>query len=326
MRIKGLSGEAIASPKLFQGIFEKRGSYNVTMRIKSCIVFYAILFALVLTIIFYPRALPSPQAQPIMVKVWNVDTFEGGKGSRLSFLKRVAQRVQQENEYVYFHVVGYSEEGLHEALAKGETPDILSFGLGVGEITTAQPLGRLFAGKNNAYPWCRGAYYLFSLTDNFPEKGIPTESVVISCGGNNLSAASAYFSGIEGCETDSLSAYIDFLSGKYDYLLGTQRDVCRFASRNVTVYIKELPAYCDLYQYVSVLTTEKMSACQKFIDLLLSDDVQGNLSQIGLYPVAGAKGRTVRATLSKDQLVSLRADLISGRAEINLNTLFPTVG
>ena len=284
---------------------------------------FVLLAALVLALVCYPHTAKAETAQPVVISVWNVDTFEGGRGSRTSFLKRVAQRAEAGQENVFYHVISYTAEGLQEAFSRGETPDILSFGVGVGQVD-AVPLGRTFARSDLAVPWCRGAYYLFSLQDNFPETP-PSGSVVLSSGGENLVEASAYFAGIEGKTEESLTAYLDFLGGKYDYLLGTQRDVCRFSSRGVTVYSKLLPAYCDLYQYVSLLSREHADACLEFVALLLSEDVQATLSEIGMYPAQDAQGRTVGAFLTPQDLSERVERLHTGTAERELDMLFPAV-
>ena len=284
---------------------------------------FVLLAALVLALVCYPHTAKAETTQPVVLSVWNVDTFEGGRGSRTSFLKRVAQRAEAGQENVFYHVISYTAEGLQEAFSRGETPDILSFGVGVEQVD-AVPLGRTFAGSDLAVPWCRGAYYLFSLQDNFPETP-PSGSVVLSSGGENLVEASAYFAGIEGKTEESLTAYLDFLGGKYDYLLGTQRDVCRFSSRGVTVYSKLLPSYCDLYQYVSILSREYADACLEFVALLLSEDVQATLSEIGMYPAQDAQGRTVGAFLTPQDLSERVERLHTGTAERELDMLFPAV-
>lgn len=286
---------------------------------------FVLVTALVLTIILYPRAAEAESAQPVVVSVWNVDTFEGGRGSRTSFLKRVAQRAESGQKNVFYHVISYTVKGLQEAFSRGERPDILSFGLGIGQIEGLLPLGRTFAQSDRAVPWCRGAYYLFSLSDDLPESGAPDGSIVLSSGGNNLVEASAYLSGIAGTTEESLAAYLDFLGGTYDFLLGTQRDVCRFASRGVTVYSRILPNYCDLYQYISILAAEKEEMCRQFVDLLLSDDVQNRLNEIGMYPAEGAQGRTVGAFASLEELSERMEQLRTGAAERDLDAFFPAV-
>ena len=62
---------------------------------------FVLFAALVLAIVLYPREAQTESAQPVVVSVWNVDTFEGGRGSRTSFLKRVAQRAESEQENVF---------------------------------------------------------------------------------------------------------------------------------------------------------------------------------------------------------------------------------
>lgn len=193
-----------------------------------------------------------------VVRVWNIDTFEGGKGSRTAFLKSVARELQGE---AYYLVTSYTLEGALSAFAEGEAPDVLSFGVGLSEFAERLlPLPYSFAGgelggKTLAYPWCMGGYYLFSLTD-FEGEG----RTALSVGGENLPAVAARLEGITGEETESVAAYTGFLSGKYRYLLGTQRDVCRFQARGVSVQARPLTKYCDLYQYIGILSAEKREA------------------------------------------------------------------
>ena len=75
-----------------------------------------------------------------------------------------------------------------------------------------------------------------------------------------------------------------FLSGKYKYLLGTQRDVCRFASRGVNVYCRPLGEFSDLYQYIGVLTDDEAlkGICEDYIDALLGAEMQKKLTEIGM--------------------------------------------
>ncbi|MBQ8407086.1 MAG: hypothetical protein IJY38_04120, partial [Clostridia bacterium] len=48
------------------------------------------LTALSLFFVFQPFKKGEEQKTPVCLRLWNVDTFEGGKGSRSGFLKRVA--------------------------------------------------------------------------------------------------------------------------------------------------------------------------------------------------------------------------------------------
>ena len=233
-------------------------------------------------IVFVPQKSEKAEARTV-VRVWNIDTFEGGKGSRTAFLKSVARELQGE---AYYLVTSYTLEGALSAFAEGDAPDILSFGVGLSAFAERLlPLKREFAGgelggKTLAYPWCMGGYYLFSLTD-FEGDG----RTALSVGGENLPAVAARLEGISGEETESVAAYTGFLSGKYRYLLGTQRDVCRFQARGVIVQARPLTKYCDLYQYIGILSSEKREASLAFVEALLSPEVQGRLSQIGMFPL-----------------------------------------
>ena len=255
-------------------------------------------------IVFVPQKSEKAETRTV-VRVWNIDTFEGGKGSRTAFLKSVARELKGE---AYYLVTSYTPEGALSAFAEGDAPDVLSFGVGLSEFAERLlPLKREFAGgelggKTLAYPWCMGGYYLFSLTD-FEGEG----RTVLSVGGENLPAVAARLEGISGEETESVAAYTGFLSGKYRYLLGTQRDVCRFQARGVSVQARPLTKYCDLYQYIGILSSEKRDASLAFVEALLSPEVQGRLSQIGMFPLENNAERTVSVFSSREALGRLAA-------------------
>lgn len=259
---------------------------------------FLLLFAAIV-IVFVPQKSKEAEARTV-VRVWNIDTFEGGKGSRTAFLKSVAREVQGE---AYYLVTSYTLEGALSAFAEGDAPDVLSFGVGLSEFAERLlPLPYSFAGgelggKTLAYPWCMGGYYLFSLTD-FEGEG----RTALSVGGENLPAVAARLEGITGEEAESVAAYTGFLSGKYRYLLGTQRDVCRFQARGVSVQARPLTKYCDLYQYIGILSSEKRDASLAFVEALLSPEVQGRLSQIGMFPLENNAERTVSVFLSSEAL------------------------
>ena len=271
------------------------------------ILWHGLPFLLLLAaavIVFVPQKSKEAEARTV-VRVWNIDTFEGGKGSRTAFLKSVARELQGE---AYYLVTSYTLEGALSAFAEGEAPDVLSFGVGLSEFAERLlPLPYSFAGgelggKTLAYPWCMGGYYLFSLTD-FEGDG----RTALSVGGENLPAVAARFEGITGEEAESVAAYTGFLSGKYRYLLGTQRDVCRFQARGVSVQARPLTKYCDLYQYIGILSSEKRDASLAFVEALLSPEVQGRLSQIGMFPLENNAERTVSVFLSSEALGRLAA-------------------
>lgn len=283
------------------------------------IVPFLLVAAIFVAIVLYPKAGNESEAlERKVVEVWNVDTFEGGKGSRTAFLSRVARRAERECEGVWYFVTSYSPEGARAALAEGKMPDLISFGIGLPdfmECCLAMPYhfaGGEVGGNCLAVPWCRGKYTLFSLTESFEDEG----ETVISCGGENLSAVAAAFAGIEGEEAESSAAYVSFLNGEYRYLLGTQRDACRFQSRGTQFYTRELPEFCDLFQYISVLSAQKKEECLHYIEILLSDDVQDSLSDIGMLPAGEAEGCTVSAFISDEAREELLIEARKGDVKI----------
>ena len=283
---------------------------------------FLLLIAVFVAVICYPRADAEESGAIRVLQVWNVDTFEGGKGSRTSFLKRAAAFAEREREDVRYLVKSVTREGALDALSRGELPDVLSFGTGLAEFAEfCLPLGERFAGDDRALPWCRGQYYLFSHTDDFDAEG----KTAVSVGGNNLPSVAAYFADVQGEEIASLSAYVDFLGGDYRYLLGTQRDKCRFAARGASVCERALSSFCDLYEYVAVLSRENYDDAIFFVQTLRSDAVQCQLSDIGMLTYAGAEGLTTGAFAEEGTLSALLAAVRAGAPRKNIENFLKTV-
>lgn len=279
---------------------------------------FALLFC-VLFALFGKPAAKAPQEEEVggILRLWHIDSFEGGKGSRASFLNRVAGKYEKGRDGLYIMVNGYTVEGAEEALSKGACPDLLSFSCGVegaAQICRALDVrfeGGVLGGACYAYPWCGGKYFLFCLENDF--SSLSAENLLISDGGNNLPWVAACLHGVTGeiQSADSTSAYVQFLNGKYKYLLGTQRDVCRFDTRGATVYRQELVEYGDLYQYIAVTAREEkdVAACTGFVNFLLSSEIQESLADIGMYPVKDTAAKsTLSAFVSKAGLQEAREE------------------
>lgn len=252
---------------------------------------------------------PSP---PLVLSLWHVDTFEGGRGSRAAFLKRAASAYCRSRSETYVLVSQYTVEGVKEAFSRGAYPDLLSFGAGCAiDPSLFLPLsGKVFSSVSLCegdvvYPWCVGAYFLFSKTENFSRANLST--AIVSGGRNNLAqtAAALYFSSVGDFSgggikrenwliEESTAAYVDFLQGKREYLFGTQRDVFRFSVRKAEVFARVSCAYDDLYQYAGVTNAGEAtgrsgaegkrakSECAEFLAYLLSENVQKRLTEIGM--------------------------------------------
>ncbi len=231
--------------------------------------------------------LPPPEAEerrPCVVRIWSVDTFEGGKGSRSAFLKRIAREAEKGAEGVFYLVSDYTPAGALAAFEEGDAPDLISFGIGLPVFAErALPLSYAFSGgelnkETVAVPWCRGGYALFCLDNDFGKAG----KTAISCGGSNLPAVAAALGGISGEELPSQEAYTRFLGGEYRYLLGTQRDLCRFRARGTEVCVSPLGEFCDLYQYISLLSSAHRAEAERFLSVLLSEETEKRLGEIGM--------------------------------------------
>lgn len=106
---------------------------------------------------------------------------------------------------------------------------------------------------------------------------------MINEGKDNLVSVAALFSGLQGADYAApTSAYVSLISGEYDFLLGTQRDVIRLQTRGESFEVKPLPEFNDLYQYISVLTRdgEKAAVAEEYINYVLSHGE--SLTRIGM--------------------------------------------
>ena len=230
-----------------------------------------------------------------ILRLWQIDSFEGGTGSRGAFLSGVARTYEEQNEGVFVLVSAHTPASAANTAAGGEYPDLLSFGVGVDlAADAALPLrgGESTAGsigaETYAVPWCRGQYFLFTLEGDYSD--VNAQNTLLSQG-RGVTAAAAYAAGLTGefARAEPVRAYVAFLQGKYKYMLGSQRDVFRFQARGAAVSAEPLTGYCDLWQYMAVCSRDReryLAACG-FLSLLLSAEVQGTLSRIGMLPVCG---------------------------------------
>ncbi len=285
---------------------------------------FLLIAALVAAVCFFPKEETPIGPVSRVVRVWNVDTFEGGKGSRTAFLRRVADSVAREG--VYFLISSYTVEGAREAASRGELPDAISYGIGLGGfLERCLPLPYAFSGgevdgKTYAVPWCRGQYYLFSHTETFAGR------TAISAGGSNLPCVAAAISAVSGEEMEPLAAYSGFLSGKYDLLLGTQRDVCRFQTRGAEVAMRPLAGYNDLYEVISVYSREKFEDCLAFLEALRGEKAQKALGEIGMLPFSEGEGARTASVFSDDSaLAEMRRTAAAENAAKNLDKFLKTV-
>lgn len=234
--------------------------------------------------VFIPNVFPDDAADSppeTILRIWNIDTFEGGKGSRTAFLNRAALRYGKAHN-IHFLVSSLTAEGAEIALSQGNCPDLISYGPGVPAIADVA--------TSESYVWCYGKYCLFSKpgTDGLPN----SENTLISENGNALSVlAWRYLNMSESPPVmDSVAAYVKFMQSKEaSFFLGTQRDVFRFRSREFSVEVSALADFTDLMQYIVITATqeEEFAAAMGFCKYLLSSEMQQTLTDIGMFSLYG---------------------------------------
>ena len=293
----------ITKPRTFpkrKVLFLYKLEYILTMKFSRIIFSVLLVFSIAFTMFFgynkltFQDAEVKPKDYKGILSMWHVDSFEGGSGSRKQFLLDTAIAFEKQNEGVLVMVTSLSAQGVKERLDKGECPDLISFGGGV-EVKNMSELscndlsvGGKVGGEGYATAWCKGGYALIANAEKIDT--IPNELTSLSVSQAEYTLPLVAFV-LEGLTAQNikvkapLDAYIDFVNGKSDYFLGTQRDVVRLSNRGLNVVCRPMNAYNDLYQYISVTATdsEKNLYAQKFVSFLLSETVQKKLFKISMF-------------------------------------------
>ena len=164
-------------------------------------------------------------------------------------------------------------------MANGDFSDIISYSAGFYGLESYVG-GKNFVNK----VWCRGGYCLLSIDEMAGFNDATAQNTVVNAGTDNLADVAAVLCGVGGAAMEKpTNAYLKLIGGKYKYMLGTQRDVFRLKTRNVSFTIKPIEQFNDLYQNISILTDvgEKVELCNKFIDYLLKNSGVGALGLFG---------------------------------------------
>lgn len=267
-------------------------------KIRATICVFLIISVLVT--IFYGRNkivekpdLSAPQGYKYILNLWNIDIFEGGRGSRKQFLLDASIEFERQNPGVLVLASSRTEEGYYESIKNNVKPDILSFGTGIevynsAEITECAFTGGKIGDKTYAVPWCRGGYVLISNGKNKFDGNL--KDLLVSKSDYTLPLLAFSMQGYTAeniVVKKPIDAYVDFVSGRFPFMLGTQRDVVRLNARGFTAEIIALTEYNDLYQYLSVVTEDenKREYAQKFVKFILSESVQAKLNKISMLSV-----------------------------------------
>lgn len=227
-----------------------------------CCVLCAIILIFVPLIFFNREKQALADETPEVLTIWQIDSFEGGRGSRSSFLQKIANEFSK-NEKCLFTVKSLTADSARLNLSEGKEPEIISYGAGIYGIENH---------IKKYETWCYGGYCILSLESNCDFSEVNEKNTVINEGTGNFIAAAAILCGIQNAEKQKpTGAYVSLLNGKFKYLLGTQRDIFRLKTRNVAFSVKPVTQFNDLYQNISVVTnnSKKQSYANKFITYLL---------------------------------------------------------
>ncbi len=266
------------------------------MRLIRCILGFIIVFSVLFSIFFGFNNIGNTtkddaQKQKKIITGWQIDTFEGGIGSRRKFLLDVASEFEKNNKEYLVMINSYNTNEANEKIKKGIFPDFISYSLGVNVCnqkkleTEYYSVGGLIDDTTYAVPWCRGGYVLISKKDLVNKTKL--DKVILSNSSHNFSSIAVFEEGytVEKFEIyEPKLAYQKFISSG-EVMLGTQRDVVRLENREEKYYYTPIKAFNDLYQYFSITSSDKdkISAVSKFLDLLLSEKIQNKLTKIKMF-------------------------------------------
>ncbi|MDE6356036.1 MAG: hypothetical protein K2L67_02220 [Clostridia bacterium] len=251
---------------------KKRLIYRISAFIVCACIVIAAPF-----IMFSKDKKAAAEGELTVLNVWQIDNFEGGKGSRAAYLQNAGNNFSKTNE-CYVTVTSITAEAATENLNKGTVPDLISYGAGMSGLE------RFITGKMPFNCWCYGGYCLLSIEQNADFSKATADNTIINAGTGNRITACSLLIGLNGADiAQPTAAYVKLINGGYKFLLGTQRDVFRLKTRGVAFSVKPLTEFNDLYQNISITAQDgkKRAIAEKFIEKLLSESK--NISKLGLF-------------------------------------------
>ncbi len=248
-----------------------------------------------------------------VINVWQIDSFEGGKGSRANFLNEISKRFEKKNNGVYISVETITVEKAEKLISSGQKrPDIISYGSGVNldeSLFMKLNLNNIPTAIKKAYtekavPWCMGAYFMIGDSnkekwgqDGYLKQTKKGETKIYSIGVPKREGHTA-LRNINIGENGLFEATSQEIFEAYNYsqkvirMIGTQRDLYRLQGLEEKEKAREgditFLGYTDLFQYVSILNCDnlkKKEMMDKYINFLLETEQQNELGEIGLFPV-----------------------------------------
>ena len=221
----------------------------------------------------------QPLSYQGVVEMWNVETFEGGVGSREAWLTARAAKFEAANKGLFVHVTTLTVEQAETKLNEGQNFDMICFSRGVGSVVKERLaaftgsvsdikdnylISGQLDGKLYAVPLYSGAYCLFARTEQLSADRLLSDALTakytrkigkntvelqpLVCGFTpyNSPLSALALSGGKGKakvseDTTQYQAYEQFVANKTAVtLLGTQRDMYRLSQRESNGKIDKL--------------------------------------------------------------------------------------
>lgn len=238
-----------------------------------------------------------------VLELWNIESFEGGVGSRESWLRSRAVKFEQANNGLFVHITTLTEAQLADKLAQGDSFDMICFSRGAGAsvqdklaaITfdlggTAENfvLSGQLKGVQYAAPLYAGVYCLFARDEMLSADRLVSEALTKTCtrkvGKTTVTLSpmicgfTAYNSPLTALalsgghgeadiseQVTQYQAYEQFLDNRTAVtLLGTQRDMYRLSKREQDGRIDKL-AFAPLAGYTDLVQYLGISAATENI-------------------------------------------------------------
>ncbi len=241
--------------------------------------------------------------------LWQIDGFEGGTGSRTAYLQEVGNNYKKlGNEYI--NVISISAEAARLNISNGNSPDIISFSGGEWGLES------IINANYKINCWCYGSYCLLTLNSEADFSTANAQNTVINIGKDNLSSAAALLSGLSGAATQSPTyAYVDLINCKYEFLLGTQRDIYRLNARKVNYSVQVIEEFNDLYQLIAVCSTdiERVAASGSFIEYLINNN--SDVYKLGLLGGKTGKNEKIDPLEGKTYKLTINYPISSATRE-----------
>ncbi len=236
-----------------------------------------------------------------ILELWHIETFEGGSVSRANFLEKEAVIFEKKHKGTYIVIQTMSLEQFELNLESGKKPNMLSFGIGIGDIISKDlieldancvrddlKIYGMQGSKQLAVPYILGGYALISKNgDGMTGVGLNGTTNPLKVLENaNKQIAKIY----EDNSLDSYDAYDKFLKGNFGTLLGTQRDIYRVFNRQQKGLLTDskfdfLGGYSDLIQYLSVFNGKDIEEklCKEYVSQIISAETQIKLKDYNMF-------------------------------------------